>query len=322
MSAEASRVKNGQVRKILSVDIGGSKILVGIIDENGKVLVSKKQLFDHPTQEKVEAAIVLLADEILSDSSWKEDPEEEICCIGASIPGLCDSANGLWVYAPFSGIRDFHIVEFLEKRYHKPAFIENDINLCAVGERRFGHGKNTDSFFWQNISTGCGGGIILNGRLLRGSSNSAAETGHIKVVDNGAPCPCGGHGCLEAYASAPGIVRQYRELTGKELTAYEISLLARDGDSSALKIFDNEGLYLAKVIGAVVNTLNLPLVVIGGGVSGSFDLFYPAIQKYLPDYLFMNANPALEIKPTALGYEAALISAAAYALYGLEKNDI
>ena len=313
---------SSKTRKILSVDIGGSKILVGIVDEYGNVLTSKKQLFDHPTKEKIEAAIVSLADEILADPSWRKKPAEEICCIGASIPGLCDSANGLWVYAPFSGIRDFRIVEFLEEKYHKPTFIENDINLCAVGERRFGHGKTVDSFFWQTISTGCGGGIMLNGRLLRGSSNSAAETGHIKVVDNGALCPCGGHGCLEAYASAPGISRQYQELTGKNLTAYEISVLAREGDSHALKIFDNEGLYLAKVIGAVVNTLNLPLVVIGGGVSASFDLFYPAIQKYLPDYLFTSANPHLEIKPTALGYEAALISAAAYALYGLEKANI
>lgn len=313
---------SSKTRKILSVDIGGSKILVGIIDECGNVLTSRKQLFDHPTKETVEAAIILLVDEVLNDSSWKDMPGEEVCCIGASIPGLCDSANGLWVYAPFSGIRDFRIVDFLEKKYHKPAFIENDINLCAVGELRFGHGKKIDSFFWQNISTGCGGGIVLNGRLVRGSSNSAAETGHIKVVDNGALCPCGGYGCLEAYASAPGISRQYCEITGRKLTAYEISLLARKGDSNALKIFDREGLYLAKVIGAVVNTLNLPLVVIGGGVSGSFDLFYPSIRKYLPDYLFVNANPKLEIKPTALGYEAALISAAAYALYGLEKVDI
>ena len=309
-------------RKVLSVDIGGSKILVGIVDDTGKVLISEKKLFDGPTLETVQSAIVELSDRILAGSNWKDYDGEEIDCIGVSIPGLTDSAAGLWVYAPFSGISDFKVVEFMESRYGKPTFIENDINLCAVGERRFGHGRDVDSFFWQNISTGCGGGLFLNGRLYRGSSNSAAETGHIKVVDNGKDCPCGGKGCLEAYASAPGIVRQYEERTGETLSALEISERARAGDAVALDIFDKEGLYLAKIIGAVINTLNLKLAVIGGGVSGSFDLFYPSIMKYLPEYLFEKANPDLKIVPTALGYEAALISAAAYALYGIEKADI
>ena len=310
------------MKKVLSIDIGGSKILVGIVDERGSVLCSKKQLFEFPTRETVEKAITDLADEILADESWKENDREEISAIGASIPGLCDSRKGMWVYAPFSGISDFNIVEFIESRYGKPTFIENDINLCAVGEKRFGCAKEVESFFWQTVSTGCGGGLFLNNRLYRGSFNSAAETGHIKVVDNGALCACGGRGCLEAYASAPGIVRQYRERTGEELTAFDISELARKGDINALEIFDLEGLYLARVIGAVVNALNIPLVVIGGGISGSFDLFEKSIHKYLPNYLFKNANPSLEIKRTALGYEAALISAAAYALYGIEGTDI
>lgn len=310
------------MRKILSVDIGGSKILVGIVDETGKVLISEKQLFENPTKEIVQNAMISLSDKILAMDCWKDNSDEEVVAIGVSIPGLADSKKGMWVYAPFSKISNFNVVEFMESRYHKPTFIENDINLCAVGEKRFGHGKDVDSFFWQNLSTGCGGGLFINGQLHRGATNCAAETGHIKVVDNGVECPCGGHGCLEAYASAPGIVRRYFEKTGKIFSAYEISELARKNDKAALEIWDEEGLYIAKVIGAVVNALNLPLVVIGGGVSGSFDLFYPAIQKYLPDYLFMNANSNLKIVCTALGYEAALISAAAYALYGLEGKSI
>ena len=310
------------MKKVLSIDIGGSKILVGVVDERGNVLCSKKQLFEHPTRESVERAITSLVDAILSDNSWRDFADEEISCIGASIPGLCNSRAGMWVYAPFSGIRDFKIVDFIENRYGKPTFIENDINLCAVGEKRFGCAKDVENFFWQTVSTGCGGGLFLNNRLYRGCFNSAAETGHIKVVDKGAVCACGGNGCLEAYASAPGIVRQYKERTEEILTAFDISERARAGDRNALEIFDLEGLYLAKVIGAVVNTLNLPLVVIGGGVSESFDLFEEAIYKYLPDFLFVNANPNLKIKKTALGYEAALISAAAYALYGIEGVEI
>lgn len=310
------------MRKILSIDIGGSKILAGVVDENGNILTSRKKLLDSPTVESVKAVITELADAVLSEDVWKSGPEDDICAIGASIPGLCDSENGLWVYAPFSKISNFRIVDFLEEKYGKPAYIENDINLCAVGERRFGHGKDHDSFFFQTVSTGCGGGLFLNGKLFRGTFNSAAETGHIKVVDHGALCPCGGHGCLEAYASAPGITRQYMELTGETLSAYDISQRAREGDANALRVFDNEGLYLAKVIAAVTNTLNLPLAVIGGGVSGSFDLFYPSIMKYLPDYLFESANPKLEIRRTALGYEATLIGAAAYALYGIDGESV
>lgn len=186
------------VRKILSIDIGGSKLLVGVVDEMGKILFSEKHLFAIPTQQNVIDAIFNLADRILSVFQVDFKRDEDICCIGVSIPGLCDSENGLWAYSPFSGINTFPIASVLEQRYHKPVFIENDINLCAVGERRFGHGRNTDSFFWQNISTGCGGGLILNGRLYKGAFNSAAETGHIRVVDHGVLCPCGGEGCLEA----------------------------------------------------------------------------------------------------------------------------
>ncbi len=310
-------------RKILCIDIGGSKILTGIVDETGKVLTKRKRLFDHPDKQQVVDAILQESEAVLSENSWRETPAEEISCIGASIPGLTDSKAGLWVYAPFSKIENLNVRELLESRFHKPAFLENDGNICAIGEKRFGHTRDVDDFLWVTVSNGVGAGLVLNGRLYEGAFKGAGELGHVKVVDHGAPCPCGGRGCLETYAAAPGIVRRYQELTGsgESITALAVSELARSGDAAALQIFQDEGFYLGKAIAGAVNVLNLPMVVIGGGVSGSFDLFAPSLHKTLEEFLFLDANRQLRVVPTALGYEASLISAGACALYGMEARE-
>ena len=152
-------------RKILCIDIGGSKILTGIVDETGKVLTKRKRLFDHPDKQQVVDAILQESEAVLSENSWRETPAEEISCIGASIPGLTDSKAGLWVYAPFSKIENLNVRELLESRFHKPAFLENDGNICAIGEKRFGHTRDVDDFLWVTVSNGVGAGLVLNGRL-------------------------------------------------------------------------------------------------------------------------------------------------------------
>ena len=312
------------MKKILCIDIGGSKILAGAIDETGSVLMSRKRIFRCPTKENVEAAILSESEAVLKSEVWKEDESDQISGIGVSIPGLADPEKGMWVYAPYSHIENFDVRTLLTEKYHLPVYLNNDGNNCTLGEKRFGVAKGVTDFIWVTVSNGIGSGLFLGNQLFEGYSKSSGELGHIKVVDFGTLCPCGARGCLETYGAAPGIVRRYKELSGNQnpITAKEISQLARSGDNDAIRIFMDEGFYLGKGIAAAVNMLNVPLVVIGGGVAGSFDLFEPTLKATLNDFLFMNANRNLRIEKTALGYEASLIGAGACALYGMERDGL
>ena len=312
------------MKKILCIDIGGSKILTGIVGETGHVLFRHKCLLHNITQDKLSEVILSECEAVLKSGVWKSEDADKIDCIGVSIPGLTDPDKGIWIYAPFSHIQNFNVRTLLAERYHKPVYMENDGNICTLGEKRFGTAKNRSDFMWVTVSNGVGSGIFLNNRIYRGFSKGAGELGHIKVVDSGAKCPCGARGCLETYCAGPGIVRRYKEISGikGEITAEEISQRARNGDNDAILIFQEEGFYLGKGIAAAVNILNIPLVVIGGGIAGSFDLFEETLQATLKDYLFWDANRHLRIEKTGLGYEASLISAGACALYGMERDGL
>lgn len=310
-------------RKTLGIDIGGSKILVGIVDEMGMVRCRRKRAFHDPNRQQVTTAILEESRAVLDDPCWKDMQCEEIQAIGVSIPGLADSEKGLWVYAPFSKIANLDVRGLLQDAFRKPVFLDNDGNACAVGEKCFGCAKDVEDFLWITVSNGVGAGLVLNGQLYDGAFKGAGELGHVKVAENGVTCPCGAKGCLEAYAAGPAISRRYQEKTGGQtsLPAIEIAELARRNDMAALDVFQKEGYYLGKAIASAVTLLNLPLVVIGGGVSGSFDLFAPELKKTLQEQMFLPANEAFRVLPTALGYEASLIGAGALAFYGMENQN-
>ena len=299
-------------KTILAIDIGGSKLLVGLIDENGTILDSRKSLFVHPTRESVVNQIIQECHELM-DMKYKPS------CIGVSIPGLANSEKGIWVYACFSKIENLPLAELLEQEFKIPCFLENDANICAYGEKVFGCAKEVKDFIWITISNGIGSGLFLNNSLYEGINKNAGEVGHIKVVKNGPKCPCGGQGCLEAVAAGNGISRRYLNSTGKELSAKQIAFLAREGDKEALECFAETGEYIGNAIGTVQNLLNLPLIVLGGGVSMAYDLLQEGIDKGIKDKIFQKANKGYSIKVTELGYEAALIGAAAYALIRSES---
>jgi len=291
---------------ILAIDIGGSKIAVGIVDDNGNVIYSEKEKLPTGTN----------ADLLLSVIKNKCDTAAEkydFDRIGITIPGLADVKNGIWVYAPFSGINNFPIAEKISGMYGgKKVYIENDVNACAIGEKYFGCCKNTDDFIWITISNGIGGSVFTNGSLYTGYNGNAGEIGHIKVRDDDEfVCGCGGLGCVEAVAAGPGIKKRY----GENITAEEIAKMARTGNNpKAVDIFYDTGYYIGKAISSAINMLNPEMVVFGGGVSQSLDLLENGIKDAMERYMFKAANKNIKLSQTALGYNAALIGAAAITL--------
>ena len=286
---------------ILGIDIGGSKIAAGMIDEKGKVLHTKKeQLPNGATADSLLSAI----ENICGRLSGSHDFEK----IGITIPGLADAKNGIWVYAPFSGIENFPIAEKIGGIYKKPVHIENDVNACAVAEKRFGLCKNIDDFLWITVSNGIGGSVFADGRLYTGCMGNAGEIGHIKVRDDEEfLCGCGDFGCVEAVAAGPGIKKRH----GSGLAAGQIAEMARGGDLFAQKVMHETGYYIGKALSAAINMLNPEMAVFGGGVSQSFELIEPGIKEGLQRYMFKSANKNIKLAKTALGYDAALVGAAA-----------
>ena len=310
--------------KFLALDIGGSKIMSAIAtisqtdDRKTCALdrIAKKTL---PRQTDVNHLLAEIR------SIIPQGPELEEClAVGVNVPGLTDPANGMWVYAPFSGIRDVPIVQILSEMVGgKPIAIDNDVNACAMAEKLFGVCTKIDDFLWITVSNGIGGGLVLGGNVYSGATGNAGEFGHINAVENGAKCGCGNLGCLEAEAAGPAIARRFRNEIEKqfgadseefynlrESSAAEIAALARNGNKAAMDVFQTTARMIGKAASYAVNLLNLPMIVVGGGVSGAFDLLEPEMKKTLIHYSFHAANANIRIEKTVLGYEAALIGAA------------
>jgi glucokinase-like ROK family protein len=299
-------------KQILSIDLGGSKLMAGIIDYRGSVLVQKKVYLKlKATEEYLVENIFMMIEELLNQI---EDIYIESVAVAA--PGVTDSENGVLVYAPYSGIRNFEIGKILSERFQVPVFVENDANACAYGEMIFGACKEVRNFLWITVSNGVGGAIVINGKVYEGIFKGAGEIGHINVVEDGYICGCGNKGCLEAYSSGPAIVRRYLEKVSNfngQLTAKTIAEAAKKGEKIAQEIYRETGYFLGKAISYAVNLLNLEKVILGGGISMDLELFLPEIHRVINKMVFKDVNKNLAVEKTALLYNAALIGAAAIA---------
>jgi len=296
----------------LAIDIGGSKCVVGLVNDQGAIL-AKRRFVWHTVNEKA-----MLAD--ISHESMAllvDHPSLSPAFIGASIPGLADPEKGLWVEASFSGIRNLPIAAALSEAFHLPAYIDNDGQACALAEKLFGAGRDAEDFLYITVSNGIGGSIFASGRLYGGANGTAGEIGHCTVVEDGRLCKCGLNGCLEAHAAGPAIAMNYQELGGTPMPdgsmadAAEIARRATQGEETALQVYRLEGMYLGKVIATACNLLNPAKVILGGGVSLAFSLFEDSLWETVYKHLYRTANPNLKILPTPLGYDGGLLGAAA-----------
>jgi len=210
--------------------------------------------------------------------------------IGVGVPGLIDTETGRLVESPnLPGWSDYDVQGEIEQRLATSVILENDANAAALGELWLGAGRGMESLCMYTLGTGVGGGLILQGRIWRGWNGMAGELGHCNVEPAGHPCGCGSWGCLEQYASANAVRRMTAEAQASG-AATELCTIgngnvdpqavyecAMRGDAEARKIFERVGRSLGLAIAAMINTLNLPLYAIGGGVSNAWDAFAPAM---------------------------------------------
>jgi glucokinase len=271
----------------IGVDLGGTNLRIAAVDEGGKLL-SRISLGtevslgrEHVVEELCRATAELVD---------KYQGSSEFCGIGVGVPGLIDTESGRLVESPnLPGWSNYDVKGDIERRLGTTVILENDANAAALGEQWLGAGRNYGSMCMYTLGTGVGGGLVLNGRIWRGWNGMAGELGHCNVEPHGHPCNCGSWGCIEQYASATAVVRvareaiaageatALRELAEPELTARAIFDCAMRGDMVAKRVFEQMGRSLGVAIGSMVNAMNLPIYVIGGGVSSAWDAFAPAL---------------------------------------------
>ncbi len=276
----------------IGVDLGGTNLRIAAVDDNGKLL-EKLTLGTEVSRGRDFVIHDMCAAIEQVRTKYKE--AGTLSGIGIGVPGFIDMATGRVMRSPnLADWTNFPVREVIEQQLGTHVILENDANVAAMGEKWLGAGRDVEHMCMYTLGTGVGGGILLNGRLWHGMTGMAAELGHFNIFIEGHPCGCGSRGCLEQYASATAVVRTTREAIERgegsdelkrlmadppQFTSRSIYNLAVQGDVAAKRIFEAVGRALGIGIGGMVNALNLPMYVIGGGVASAWDAFAPAMFK-------------------------------------------
>lgn len=304
----------------IGVDVGGTKTLGGVVDADGSVLASVRRPTPRHSMKFAIDAIVEIVDELRTDF--------EVEAIGIGVAGLVDSSRERVLLASNLGWVNEPLGSVVQARTGLPTVVENDANVAAWGEFRYGAGRDLDEMVAVTVGTGIGGGIILNGHLRRGFIGVAAEIGHINVIPDGRPCGCGRNGCWEQYASGNALVREARSLAAERRSEAAILLDLGDGtpegvqgthitqaavmgDVVALEAFRVIGTWLGRGMADLAAILDPQAFVIGGGVSEAGDLLLASARATLADKLVGRETRSVPaIRMAALGNVAGLVGAA------------
>ncbi|HET7387896.1 MAG TPA: ROK family glucokinase [Nocardioidaceae bacterium] len=304
----------------VGIDVGGTKIAGGVVDERGQVLTTARRESPATDTEAIEQTIEDLVAELRAS--------HEVDAVGVAAAGFIDVTRSTVLFAPNLAWRDEPLRADLERRIDIPVVIENDANAAAWGEFTFGAGEDVDDFVLVTLGTGVGGGIVLNGELLRGRFGVAAELGHMRVVPDGLECGCGNCGCWEQYASGTALVRRARSLAdegapgaqvlvshaGGEVSDIDgplITSTAQDGDPFAVGLMESLGRWVGEGVASLAAVLDPAVVVIGGGVAEAGDLLLgPAREVFDSRLIGRGHRPSLEMRTAVLGNKAGMIGAA------------
>jgi glucokinase len=322
------------MRFAIGVDLGGTSLRVAAVREDGHVL-------DRATaQVKLLAGRDAVIDELcrearaLIEKHHATSPSGgQLAGIGVGVPGIIYLDTGRLRKSPnLPGWEDFPVRDEIERRLGCNVILDNDANVAAAGEHWLGAGRalppEADSLCLITLGTGVGGGLILDGKIWHGFLGMAGELGHINVLENGAPCGCGSRGCLETEASATAVVRMAMDVvggdpagalaraaqSGEQLTAELVFRCAQAGDEGSRQVYARLGNYLGLALAGLVNSLNLPLYVIGGGVAAAWPAFAPAMLEQLKQRSYIFAEGRTRVVPSTLHGDAGLLGAARLAL--------
>lgn len=291
----------------LAVDLGGTSTKVAVIDSDGNILSFDSFLTNDFSDVLIWCEKILEISRILTQKSGIG--HNKLIGCGVGVPGLVNFEEGLiYNLTNVPGWKNVRLRDVLKKKLAIPVFVDNDVNIAALGEYKFGGHKSTNIVFVA-LGTGVGGGLVIDGKIYRGNSFSAGELGHIVIDDAGLKCNCGSKGCIETYVGNNYIVRNVirrlkknkksmlTKMCGgdyKSLTPKMIFDAAKRGDRFSKEIWGEVGYNLGRMLVKVVNLLNPDLIVVGGGVSGAFGVFGKTLGDTVKQYSL--PTPAKHVK--------------------------
>jgi glucokinase len=304
----------------IGVDVGGTKIAAGLVDEDGRVTATTRRDTPSTDPDKIEGAIT----DVVRDLADDRDVE----AVGLAAAGLVDAERSTVLFAPNLAWRREPLREMVEKRCGLPVVVENDANAAAWGEARFGAGRGESFVVMLTVGTGLGGGIVVEGRMYRGRNGIAAEFGHMTVEEGGRRCGCGSRGCWERYASGTALVREAVELATvspatsarllelaggqpEHITGRDITRAAQEGDEAALECFSVIGMWLGHGMAALAAAFDPGMFVLGGGVAEAGEVLRAPTARALEERLTAPSyRPWPRVTMAELGSSAGIVGAA------------
>jgi len=323
--------KTGKVSQeplLLGIDLGGTKILSAVVSARGEIISRDRSAT--PSAGGTEAILRALLDSASSALGQAALKAADLVAIGVGAAGFSDPETGILYTSPhLPRLKDAPLRDVISRETGVETFLINDASAAALGEYLFGAGRKARHFIYVTVSTGIGGGIVINGELYTGATGGAGEIGHMSILHDGPPCSCGGRGCWETLASGTALAREAQRAiesgaptsilahAGGELsrvTAREVHAAALRGDALAEELISRTGYYLGVGLANLLNIFNPELVIVGGGLTRLGDrLLTPAI-KTAGERAFPRAFRAARFAAAALGGDSGVLGAAAYAL--------
>ncbi len=310
---------------VFGVDIGGTGVKSGIVDEKGKIIAKSYILTDKGHDYKV--IVKDIAQQLKSLAKEAGIELSEISGIGIGCPGAINSKKGTVDYANNLHWTDVPLVDELNKHIDIPAKVSNDANVAALGETIFGAGKKYSSTVLITLGTGVGGGVVIDNKLFEGNESKGTELGHTVIMRGGELCSCGRRGCLEAYASATALIRDTKvemnknkssamwDYVGGDIdkvdgkTAFECS---KKGDYSAMKVVEAYIDYLGEGLCDFINIFRPEAIILGGGVCAQGEYLTEPLKQIIKTFSYGgDRSPSVDLVIASLGNDAGLIGAAA-----------
>ncbi len=313
---------------VIGFDLGGTKMAAGLIDGRLNLIDSVQTRTPTESQNNLLAGIAAMVKDLASRAP------SPVAAIGFGIPSMIDQKRGRAVMSVNVPLADFDFVDYFRRELELPVFIDNDANLAALAEVRAGAAKGVSEVIMITMGTGIGGGIIVNGKVYRGSVGSAAELGHMVIDVNGPKCQgsCENYGCFETLASGTAMHRYAHEAAGQysdsalakakaageKLDGSLLSRLALENDAAALSVFEKIGFYTGVGITSLVNIFNPEVFVVGGGLIKAGELILGPAREFLLKRGLKPNRDVVRIVPAHFGVEAGMFGAACLAFDGLE----
>ena len=294
---------------IIGIDLGGTNLKIALLDLKYNIIyknvLSTKGFVK---KENLVLAIINSINGIIRNSNLNK---KNILGVGLGLPGPIDIKRGLVHFFPnIPGWKEVKLKSILNKKLRLPIFLDNDANLMCLAEYKLGAGKLFKNVVCLTLGTGVGGGIIIDGKLYRGSSSLAGEIGHMPINEKGPRCTCGGFACLETYIGNNRIIKEARRLFKRNISLEELSSLAKKQNNKAKAFWSKVAEHLGIALAGVVNLLNPDCIVIGGGVAGAGSILFDKVRETITKRAMSVQAKHVKLFKARLGNDAGVIGAA------------